>query len=68
MSQKRDKGKSQKGKPNSNTVDPVIAAEDVEKAIFPTNKPPGNAKPWKKIRAVLLAAFLAAFSLRKEVN
>jgi hypothetical protein len=45
MSQKRDKGKSQKGKPNSNTVDPVIAAEDVEKAIFPTNKPPGNAKP-----------------------
>ena len=36
---------SQKGKTNSNTVDPVIAAEDVEKAIFPTDKPPGHAKP-----------------------
>ncbi|NGY89550.1 hypothetical protein F3K44_02435 [Bacillus megaterium] len=34
MSQKRDKGNSQKGKPNSNTVDPVIAAEDVEKQFF----------------------------------
>ena len=68
MGQKRDKGNSQKGKPNSNTVDPVIAAEDVEKATFPTNKPPGNAKPWKRIRAGLLAACLAAFSLRKEVN
>ena len=29
MSQKRDKGYSQKGKANSNTVDPVIAAEDL---------------------------------------
>ncbi|MFC0473655.1 hypothetical protein ACFFHM_24885 [Halalkalibacter kiskunsagensis] len=44
MSQKRDKGYSQKGKPTSNTVDPMIAAEDVEKAIYPTNKPPRNAK------------------------
>jgi hypothetical protein len=44
LSQKRDKGYSQKGKPTSNTVDPVIAAEDVEKAIYPTNKPPRNAK------------------------
>ncbi|WP_265416720.1 hypothetical protein [Alkalihalobacillus deserti] len=43
MSQKRDKGYSQKGKPKSNTVDPVIAAEELEKAIHPTNKPPRNA-------------------------
>ncbi|MEK1832612.1 hypothetical protein AAAC51_37960 [Priestia megaterium] len=34
MSQKRDKGNSQKGKSTSNTVDPVIAAEDVEKQFF----------------------------------
>ncbi|WHY98575.1 hypothetical protein [Peribacillus simplex] len=44
MIQKRDKGYSQKGKANSNTVNPVIAAEDLEKAIYPTNKPPRNAK------------------------
>ena len=44
MSQKRDKGYSQKGKANSNTVDPVIAAEDLEKAIYPTNKPRRNVK------------------------
>ncbi|WP_281271535.1 hypothetical protein [Peribacillus asahii] len=44
MSQKRDKGYSQKGKTTSNTVDPVIAAENLEKAINPTNKPPRNAK------------------------
>ncbi|MEK5362778.1 hypothetical protein ACPOM7_24035 [Peribacillus castrilensis] len=44
MSQKRDKGNAQKGKAKSNTVDPVIAAEDLEKAIYPTNKPPRNAK------------------------
>ncbi|MET3322723.1 UNVERIFIED_ORG: hypothetical protein ABIC97_005876 [Peribacillus simplex] len=44
MSQKRDKGNSQKGKANSNTVDPVIAAEDLKKAINTTNKLPRNAK------------------------
>ncbi|ARK30498.1 hypothetical protein [Halalkalibacter krulwichiae] len=43
MSQKRDKGYSQKGKPSSNNVDSVIAAEELEKAINPTNKPPRNA-------------------------
>ncbi|WP_260631145.1 hypothetical protein [Bacillus sp. S/N-304-OC-R1] len=36
MSQKRDKGHSQKGKPNSDTVNNVIAAEELEKAIHPT--------------------------------
>lgn len=44
MSQKRDKGNSQKGKPTSDTVNPVIAAEELDKAIHPTNKPPRNAK------------------------
>lgn len=44
MSRKREKGYSQKGKPDSNTVDPIIAAEDLEKAIYPTNKPPRNAE------------------------
>ena len=44
MSQKRDKGYSQKGKANSNSVNPVIAAEELEKAIHPTNKSPHNAK------------------------
>ncbi|WP_332633247.1 hypothetical protein [Halalkalibacter flavus] len=43
MSQKREKGYSQKGKPNSNSVDNVIAQEELEKAIHPTNKPPRNA-------------------------
>ena len=44
MSQKRDKGYSQKGKPNANSVDNVMAAEEVEKAIHPTGKPPRNAE------------------------
>jgi hypothetical protein len=43
MSQKRDKGYSQKGKPTSDTVNPMIAEEELEKAIYPTNKPPRNA-------------------------
>ncbi|HZG73241.1 MAG TPA: hypothetical protein VEY51_17025 [Chondromyces sp.] len=44
MSQRREKGYSQKGKTNSDRVNPVMAAEEVEKAIYPTNKPPRNAK------------------------
>jgi hypothetical protein len=35
MSQKRDKGNSQKGKPASDTVNNKIAAEELEKAIHP---------------------------------
>ncbi|WP_269433515.1 hypothetical protein [Bacillus sp. FJAT-29937] len=38
MSQKRDKGHSQKGKPNSDTVNPTIAAEELEKATHPTKR------------------------------
>ncbi|WP_313798407.1 hypothetical protein [Cytobacillus sp.] len=38
MSRKRDKGFSQKGKPNSNTVNQTIAAEELEKAIHPTKR------------------------------
>lgn len=38
MSQKRDKGYSQKGKPNSDTVKPIIAAEELEKAIDATKR------------------------------
>lgn len=44
MSRKRDKGYSQKGKANSDTVNPMIAAEELEKAIHPTNKSSRNAK------------------------
>ncbi|WP_268877705.1 hypothetical protein [Priestia abyssalis] len=33
---------SQKGKPNSDTTNPVIAAEELEKAIHPTKRQ--NAK------------------------
>lgn len=36
MSQKRDKGYSQQGKPNADNVKQRIAAEDLEKAIHPT--------------------------------
>ncbi|WP_275940671.1 hypothetical protein [Neobacillus terrae] len=36
MSQKRDKGYSQKGKPNADTVKKTIAAEELQKAIHPT--------------------------------
>lgn len=35
---KRDKGYSQKGKPNSDTVKATIAAEELEKAIHPTKR------------------------------
>lgn len=38
MSQKRDKGYSQAGKPNADTVKQEIAAEDLEKAVHPTNR------------------------------
>ncbi|EOR23416.1 MULTISPECIES: hypothetical protein [Bacillaceae] len=38
MSQKRDKGYSQAGKPNADTVKQAIAAEDLEKAVHPTNR------------------------------
>lgn len=38
MSQKRDKGYSQKGKPNADTVKQAIAAEDLENAIHPTKR------------------------------
>ena len=36
MSQKRDKGYSQKGKPTADTVKQTIAAEALERAIHPT--------------------------------
>ncbi|WP_267917279.1 hypothetical protein [Lederbergia citrisecunda] len=35
---KRDKGYSQKGKPNSDNVKRTIAAEELEKAIQPRNR------------------------------
>ena len=38
MSPKRDKGYSQAGKPNADTVKQTIASEDLEKAIHPTNR------------------------------
>jgi hypothetical protein len=38
MSQKREKGFSQKGKPNADTVKQTIAAEDLETAIHPTKR------------------------------
>lgn len=38
MSQKRDKGNSQKGKTNSDTVNNVMAAEELEKVIHPTKR------------------------------
>jgi hypothetical protein len=36
MSQKRDKGNSQKGKANSDTARNTLAAEELNKAIHPT--------------------------------
>ncbi len=42
MSQKREKGYSQKGKPNADTVKQTIAQEDLENAIHPTKRQ--NAK------------------------
>jgi len=38
MSKKQEKGYSQKGKPNSDTVSQTIAAEELEKAIHPTKR------------------------------
>jgi hypothetical protein len=38
MSHKRNKGYSQKGKPNADNVKRQIATEDLEKAIHPTNE------------------------------
>ncbi|WP_281351999.1 hypothetical protein [Pallidibacillus pasinlerensis] len=38
MSRKRDKGYSQKGKPNADQVKKEIAVEDLENAIHPTNR------------------------------
>lgn len=42
MSQKRDKGLGQKGKPNGDTVKQVISAEELDQAIHPTKRQ--NAK------------------------
>ncbi|WP_445492076.1 hypothetical protein [Niallia sp. 03133] len=42
MSQKRDKGFSQAGKPEGDTVKATLAAEELEKAIHPTKRQ--NAK------------------------
>ncbi|AIE60630.1 hypothetical protein [Bacillus methanolicus] len=38
MSDQREKGYSQKGKPVADTVKQTIAAEEVEKAIHPTKR------------------------------
>ncbi|MGP7816155.1 hypothetical protein [Niallia sp. 01092] len=38
MSQKRDKGYSQAGQPNGDTVKETIAVEELEKAIHPTKR------------------------------
>jgi hypothetical protein len=38
MSQKRDKGASQKGKTHSDSVNNTLAAEELKKAIHPTNR------------------------------
>ncbi|MCU9613779.1 hypothetical protein OEV98_09415 [Caldibacillus lycopersici] len=38
MSQKREKGYSQKGKPSADTVKRQIAVEDLENAAQPTNR------------------------------
>jgi hypothetical protein len=38
MSRKRDKGYSQKGKPNADTVKQKISAEELDQAIHPTNR------------------------------
>lgn len=43
LSKKQEKGYSQKGKPNSDTVNPKIAAEELDKAIHPTNTNPSNS-------------------------
>ncbi|WP_363551540.1 hypothetical protein [Caldifermentibacillus hisashii] len=38
MSKKKDKGYSQKGQPNADTVKQQMAAEDLENAIHPTKR------------------------------
>jgi hypothetical protein len=38
MSENREKGYSQKGKPGADTVKQTIAAEELEKAIHPTKR------------------------------
>jgi hypothetical protein len=38
MSQKRDKGYSQKGQPNTETGKRLVAAEELEKALHPTKR------------------------------
>jgi hypothetical protein len=38
MSQKREKGYSQKGKTSGDTTKSVMAAEEMEKAIHPTKR------------------------------
>jgi len=38
MSEKKDKGYSQKGKPNADIVKQQMAAEDLENAIHPTKR------------------------------
>lgn len=38
MSQKRERGNSQKGKPVADTVKNTIASEELEKAIHPTKR------------------------------
>ncbi|WP_368996421.1 hypothetical protein [Caldifermentibacillus hisashii] len=38
MSKKKDKGYSQKGKPNADTVKQQMAAKDLENAIHPTKR------------------------------
>jgi hypothetical protein len=38
MSKKRDKGYSQSGKPNADNVKQKIAAEELDRAIHPTNR------------------------------
>ncbi|WP_264298257.1 hypothetical protein [Bacillus sp. B1-b2] len=38
MSNKKDKGYSQAGKPNADTVKQTISKEELENAIHPTNR------------------------------
>lgn len=38
MSRKREKGNSQKGQPNAETVKQTIASEELEQAIHPTKR------------------------------
>jgi hypothetical protein len=38
LSRKRDKGYSQAGKPNADNVKQKISAEELERAIHPTNR------------------------------